>query len=72
MKIDGGWAIWSEWGECECDGYVGEKLRVRECDNPPMECFGRFVVLYTSHLEYVLGTIAFRLPICISRLPHPF
>lgn len=36
--IDGGWSLWSVWGNCqgEC-GQVGRRVRQRTCNNPVPE-----------------------------------
>ncbi|KAL4230559.1 Thrombospondin type 1 repeat-containing protein [Mactra antiquata] len=39
--VDGGWALWSDWGLCTQSCGTGIKMRVRQCDNPPPNFGGK-------------------------------
>ena len=40
--LNGGWGIWSEWGNCSRDcGENGEQTRMRICDNPVPDINGK-------------------------------
>ena len=38
---DGGWGLWSDWGECDVPCGEGSYTRYRVCDNPPAMYGGR-------------------------------
>ncbi|XP_076434596.1 bone morphogenetic protein 1-like [Babylonia areolata] len=53
---DGGWGVWTDWGQCSSSCGGGRKYRYRKCDSPPpvgkgQPCQGRDREVSTCNLD---------------------
>ena len=45
LSKDGNWGGWGEWSRCSANCGIGERKRIRKCDNPRTQGEGK----YCSH-----------------------
>ena len=41
LPVNGGWSLWTGWGECDPRCGIGLRFRHRDCDNPAPSANGQ-------------------------------